>query len=293
MNRQTVRRFIGLLAKGPSHAVYFLKNVHFIRDNFPVLYRILNSKRELDLGGPSKIVRLHVILRTTDTVMNLNATRRLEAIGIRTKNDIIRTGGCSLFAAAGRFVAKYGTDVLRITLVTDGLSAAGLSQYTDAAADAGVSFDTIQSKGHGNGPSFQTQIDVALDDDDGTLELILEDDYMLDPEVLCIAFELFVSHEKLVGFNPHFHPDRVRFQDIGRLAVSGGRLYCRVPSTCCTFFIPRTVVTRYIKSIRLYDGWEKGSIGNVWEKEICLAPLGWTLAEHLHRSDLSPVQKLV
>jgi hypothetical protein len=52
-------------------------------------------------------------------------------------------------------------------------------------------------------------------------------------------------------------------------------------------------IREYERCLRVYDGWEKGSVGCAWEKEICLAPFGWTLAEHLHLSDLSPVGDLL
>ena len=96
----------------------------------------------------------------------------------------------------------------------------------------------------------------------------------------------------MIGMNPHFHPDRVRFQDISGYAVIDKKLYGRVLSTCCTFFMTAFKIKQYEKYLRIYDGWEKGSVGCAWEKEICLAPFGWTLAEHLHINDLSPVNVL-
>lgn len=279
--------------KNPRYLWYFFQNVNVLRDHFPVLYRKMQSRKGLKLGGPSGLSQLHVVLRTTDFVMNLNASRQLEDVGIKTKSDVIRMGGCSLFPAAARFAEQFGKNSIGITLVVDRLSDAGMRQYRDAANAAGMDFDVVESKGHGNGPTFQTQIDIALQDTDDTLVLILEDDYLLDEIAFVTSFEVMREHSKVIGMNLHFHPDRVRFSDIGNLAAIDGKLYCRVPSTCCTFFMPVREMRRFEKSLRLYDGWEKGSVGRAWEKGICLAPLGWTMAEHLHRSDLSPVCKFL
>ena len=247
-----------------------------------------------DLGQPvDKPLSLHVILRTTDGVMNMNAKRNLEDLGIRTKRDVIAKGGCSLFGAAKRFVEMFGRDRLRLTLVLDNMSDVGLALYRECAAGVGLDFDIVQSKGHGNGPSFQTQIDVALKDDDSTIELIFEDDYMMSEDALVYPFKIFCEHSRVAGFNPHFHPDRIRRQDIGKLAVLEKRLLGRVSSTCCTFFVRHDVLKKYESRLRLYDGCEIGTVNALWRREICLEPLGWTLAEHLHRSDLSPTQTLV
>ncbi len=275
--------------RNPRYFWYFAQNVNIVRDHFPSVHRAHIAKKALRLGGPRGISKLHVVLRTNDHVMNVNASRQLEDVGIVTRNDVISKGGCSLFPAAAFFADKYGKNNIRVTLVVDRLSDSGLKQYRSAAESSGIDFDVVDAKGHGNGPTFQTQIDIALNDSDDTLALILEDDYMLDESAFLTCFEVMRDHSKVVGMNPHFHPDRVRFQDIGKLAVIGGKLFCRVPSTCCTFFMTVHDIRRYEKKLRLYDGWEKGSVGCAWEKEICLAPLGWTLAEHLHRSDLSPV----
>lgn len=277
----------------PRHLWYFFQNINVVRDHFPVFYRRFKTRKCLNLGGGSDLNSLHVVLRTTDFVMNLNATRDLEDAGIRTRNDVIHVGGCSLFPAAAKFAAVYGKENIRITFVVDRLSDAGLRQYREAADAVGMDFDVIDARGHGNGPTFQTQIDIALQDTDDTLVLILEDDYLLDKMAFVTCFNVMRKHSNVIGMNPHFHPDRVRFQDVGKLATVDGKLYCRVPSTCCTFFMPVREMRRFEKCLRLYDGWEKGSVGVAWKRGICLAPLGWTLAEHLHRSDLSPVQTLL
>lgn len=279
--------------KNPRHLWYFLQNVNILRDHFPQTWRRLRERHRLDLGGPRNLSSLHVILRTTDSVENVNTSRQLEDIGIRCKHDVIRTGGCSLFPAARAFMDCHGEDCLSITIVADRLSESGLGLYRDAASEARIPFDVAESKEPGNGPSFQTQIDIALADNDDTLVFILEDDYLLDRDCLSIGFELMRAHSGVGGFNPHFHPDRVRRQDIGLMAALRGRLYCRIPSTCCTFFMTAADIRRFQTHLRLYDGWENGSIGYAWRKSICLAPLGWTLAEHLHRAELSPLQKLV
>ena len=279
--------------RNPRYLWYFIQNVNVLRDHFPTFYQRLLNRRLLNLGGQSDLLRLHIIVRTTDFVMNINSNRQLEDVGIKTRNDVIRMGGCSLFPAAARFAKEYGKSAIRITLVVDRLSDVGLRQYREAADAVGMDFDVVEAKGHGNGPTFQTQIDIALQDADDTLALILEDDYLLDEMAFVTCFKVMRDHSKVIGMNPHFHPDRVRYSDIGKLAAIDGKLYCRVPSTCCTFFMPVREMRRFEKSLRLYDGWEKGSVGCAWEKGICLAPLGWTLAEHLHQSDLSPVCKFL
>lgn len=280
----------------PRYIWYYWQNLHYCRNHFPAIYSIFNSfkrSKEIDLGERSGIEKLHVILRTTDCVMNMNASRQLEDIGIGNKNDVIKVGGCSLFNAGSQFVKKYGVENFRVTLVVDRLSDAGMSQYRKAASDVGLSFDVVEAKSHGNGPTFQTQIDVALQDTDNTLVLILEDDYLLDDDAFTTCFDIMQNHSKVIGMNPHFHPDRVRRQDIGELVVIDGKLYCRIYNTCCTFFIPVCQIRQYETYLRTYDGWEDGSVNSVWEKGLCLSPLGWTLSEHLHRNDLSPVASLL
>lgn len=277
-------------ARDSGYLLYFLRNVNILRDHFPQAYRWWREERKtLRLGGPRAFAQLHVILRTTDRVLNVNGSRRLETMGIASKDDVIRVGACSLFPAARRFMDRQGAHALRVTVVADRLSEAGRRLYADAAARHAVPIAFVDARGEGNGPSFQTQIDVALRDADDTLALILEDDYRLDPDVLLVAYDVFSRCSNVVGFNPHFHPDRIRFQDVKRFCAVDGRVYGRVPSTCCTFFMPVGVMRRHERALRRYDGWEKGSIGQIWERGLCLSPFGWTLAEHLHRQDLSPV----
>ena len=289
-----IKRIFLKCMNDPRRVEYYLKNMPELFCRFCVPKWIVDRNRKFDLGeSVDSPLSLHVILRTTDAVMNMNSSRNLEEIGIVTKRDVIRMGGRSLFGAAKRFVEKFGRDRLRITLVLDNMSEEGLSLYRESAAEAGVEFDVVQSKGHGNGPSFQTQIDVALADDDETVELIFEDDYLMSEDSLVYPFAVMRDHSRVSGFNPHFHPDRIRFQDYGKLVMIRKRLCCRVSSTCCTFFIRRSALRRQEPYLRFYEGCEIGTVNAVWKREICLAPLGWTLAEHLHRSDLSPVQMLV
>ena len=288
---QQIKNAARKCARNPNRIWYYLRIAPSLLYRH---YRTERGRRGWDLGSPSEgELSLHVILRTTDAVMNMNASRALEEIGLVTKRDVIKTGGCSLFGAAKKFVEKFGRDRLRVTLVLDNMSEEGLSLYRESASKTGVAFDVVQAKGHGNGPSFQTQIDVALADDDATIELILEDDYLMYEDALVYPFEVMSGHSRVAGFTPHFHPDHVRLQDFGKIAVIQRHLCCRVPNTCCTFFARRGVMKRYESKLRLYDGWEIGTVNAIWAREICLAPLGWTLAEHLHRSDLSPVQTLV
>ena len=258
---QQVKEALQKARGNPRYLWYFFQNVNIWRDHFPNLYWRYKLRNRLDIGVPTDLRKLHVVLRTTDFVMNINATRHLEDIGIKTRNDVIEVGGCSLFPAAARFAATYGRDSIRISLVVDRLSDAGLCQYREAAVAAGLEFDVIQAKGYGNGPTFQTQIDIAIADSDDTVAVILEDDYKLDEVAFTTCFGIMRDHSNVIGMNPHFHPDRVRFQDIGRLVVIDRKLYCQVPSTCCTFFMPVVQMRRFEKYLRLYDGCEKGSVG--------------------------------
>lgn len=278
----------------PLYFNYHMRNAtHYrFKKYFPTIYGYFKSKA-IDLGNKSDLRRLHVILRTTDQVMNINASRNLEDIGIVTKNDVIRMGGCTLFKAAEHFAQTFGRENLRITLVIDRLSDAGMNQYREAAKVANLSFDAVEAKGSGSSPTFQTQVDLALQDSDDTLAFILEDDYWLDEQSLTTCFHIMQTNSKVIGMNPHFHPDRERRQDIGKLVTIDGHLYCRIFNTCCTFFMPVKEMKRYKKYLRVFECWEDGSINSIWKKCICIGPLGWTMAEALHRSELSPVNNFI
>lgn len=296
MTIEKLRYVFAKTKQNPRYLRYYWQNAYFFRGHFPKIFGLFDSfkkSKELDLGIECGLKKLHVILRTTDRVMNINAPRRLEDVGITTRNDVIRVGGCSLFKAGSKFAEKYGMNNIRITIVADNLSDIGMSQYIEAAKAEGLSYDFVNAKEHGNGPTFQTQIDIALQDTDDTLALILEDDYLLDEESFMTCFQIMRDHSNVIGMNPHFHPDRVRRQDIGKLVILDGKMYSRVYNTCCTFFMPVSEIKRFKKYLRTYDGWEDGSVNSVWKKGICLSPLGWTLAEHLHRTELSPVTTLI
>ena len=295
MTFEKLKQVLAKTRHNPRYFWYYWQNAYFFRSHFPTIVSFFDSfkkSKTLDLGDTSGLDKLHVILRTTDDVMSINAPRHLEELGIITRYDVIRAGGCSLFKAGGKFVEKFGVGNLRITLVVDRLSDSGMAQYKEASEAVGLPFDVFEVQEHGNGPSFQKQIDVALQDSDDTLALILEDDYLLDEEAFTTCFRIMKDHSNVVGMNPHFHPDRVRRQDIGMLVTIDGHLYCRVFNTCCTFFMPVSQMRRYEKYLRLYDACEDGAVNSVWKKGICISPLGWTLAEHLHKTELSPVTNM-
>ena len=294
MNIKIIKHLLIRTMHNPHYFSYFVRNAfdYYMRNYFPSVYSRYKFK-SLDLGDVAGLKQLHVIIRTTDQVMNINAARHLEEIGITTRNDVIRMGGCTLFKAGEAFAKTFGKEHLKITIVADQLSEQGLAQYRDAAIASGLSFDRVHAKDHGNGPSFQTQIDIALQDSDDTLALILEDDYLLEDESFTTCFRIMRNHANVIGMNPHFHPDRVRRQDIGKMVTINSRLYSRIFNTCCTFFMPVRVMKRYEKFLRIYEGCEDGSINCIWKRGICLGPLGWTMAEALHRSELSPVNTLL
>lgn len=277
-------------AKDPGYLPYYLKNVDILRDHFPALnqwWRV--DRKRLRLGGPRTLSQLHVILRTTDRVLNVSGPRDLEALGVVTKRDVIRTGACSLFPAARRFADEHGDDAIRITIVTDRLSDEGKALYVQTAERHALPVEFVESRSGGNGPSFQTQVDVALRDPDDAVALFLEDDYLLSPDALTVPYAVLSECSNVVGLNPHFHPDRIRRRDVRRFCAIDGRVFARVDSSCCTFFVPVADLKRHLRHFRRYDGWEKGSINEVWKRGLFLAPFGWTLAEHLHKFDLSPV----
>ncbi len=292
-----MRRLKQVLVKSkhnPHYLCYYVRNGvgKIIQNYFPALYSAFTT-RDLGLGHISGIKQLHVILRTTDQVMNINSDRDLEEIGIITRNDVIRVGGCSLFKAGKRFADEFGKEKIRITIIADSLSKMGMAQYREAAAAADLSFDLVTAKDHGNGPSFQTQVDRALQDSDDTLAFILEDDYLLDEDAFTTCFRIMRDHSNVIGMNPHFHPDRIHRHDTGKLVVIDGKLYGQIFNTCCTFFMPVSQMRRCEKYLRSYDGGEGGTVNVVWKKGICLSPIGWTMAEALHRQELSPVNDLI
>lgn len=269
---------------------YYLNHVDILRDHFPAAHQWWCADRKrLRLGRPRALSRLHVILRTTDRVMNASTSRDLKSMGIVTKLDVIRVGACSLFPAARTFADRHGECAIRITVVTDRLSDEGRRLYVQAAAKQSLPIEFVESHAAGNGPSFLTQVDVALRDADDTAALILENDYLLDSDALVVPYAVLSGCSNVVGVTPHFHPDRIRAQDVRRFCAIDGRVYGRVSSTCCTFFISVSEMRRSLRHLRRYDGWEEGSVNEIWKRGICLSPFGWTLAEHLHRADLSPV----
>ena len=280
--------------RNPRYLGYYVRNIskYIMQRYVPSIYGFFKPK-DLDLGQPCGLRKLHVILRTTDTVMNINAPRNLDDIGIVTRNDVIRVGGCSLFKAGAQFAQAFGKENLRITIIADRLSEVGRSQYQEAAKAVNLPFEMVEAKGHGSGPTFQSQIDIALQDTDDTLAFILEDDYLLDDEAFTTCFRVMRDHANVIGMNPHFHPDRIRRHDTGKLTVIDGKLYGQIYNTCCTFFMPVSIMRRYEKHLRVFECWEDGSINAIWKKGICLSPLGWTLSEALHRSELSPVTTLL
>ena len=59
--------------KNPRYFWYFLRNVNILRDHFPKVHQRFMMRKNLDLGKTQDLRKLHVILRTTDFVMNLNS----------------------------------------------------------------------------------------------------------------------------------------------------------------------------------------------------------------------------
>lgn len=289
-----IKRLLTKTKQNPRYLRYYLLNVlgfYYKKRSLPSF--VYFRPNDLNLGDPCGLKKLHIILRTTDMVMNINAPRNLDDIGIVTRNDVIRMGGCSLFKAGAQFAKEYGKENLRITIIADRLSEAGRLQYQEAAKAANLSFEIVNANGHGSGPSFQSQIDIALQDTDDTLALILEDDYLLYDDAFTTCFRIMRDHAHVIGMNPHFHPDRIRRHDTGKLVIIDGKLYGQIYNTCCTFFMPVSQMRRYEKYLRVFECWEDGSINSIWKKRICLSPLGWTMSEALHRSELSPGTSLL
>jgi len=263
------------------------------RKLFPVVHHWLGRESPYALhanGDMSRYTRLHIILRTTDAVMNATAPRGLEEIGIRTKKDVIRMGAGSVAVAARAFLDKYGADKLTVSIVADRLSDDGRELYDELFQE--VPFEFVPSA-PGNANTFRSQIDLASKDDDKTLVAVYEDDYLTDPKAFTTAFSLFNGVPKLCGFTPHAHPDVLRSSLLTRIYKLQGHFYKLVRTTTCTFLAGADLIRRHRRDFIRYDGYENLSINRVWMKEICLAPCCWTLAEHLHCSDLSHVQMLV
>lgn len=257
-----------------------------------VLHHLLSGidnvrRPRIDGKRTESLNKVLVVLRTSDAVMNCNAGRDMDAFGIATKQDVIRHGGITLFAAARAFVEKFGRETLEIVLVSDRLSESGRTLYHEAANQNGVSFSERASES-GNRATFQSQVDVASLADDDTLVFFLEDDYELKPETLVLAFELF-RDTCIIGFNPHFHPWTIDRSTRVRLYHHAGRLFVSVPTTCCTFFTTARHLRRHLKDLRRYVGFEIATVNELWRDGTCLAPCGFSLAEHLHRSELSYV----
>lgn len=179
-----------------------------------------------------------MILRSTDRVLNVNGSRNLETLGIVTKMDVIRVGVCSLFPAARRFADEHGDGAIRISIVTDRLSDAGKALYAEMAEKHALSVEFVDSRSDGNGPSFQTQVDVASRDRDDAVALFLEDDYLLSPDALTVPYAVLSECSNVGGLNPHFHTDRIRRQGVSRFCAIDGRVFGRVDNSCCTFFVP-------------------------------------------------------
>ncbi|MGN0888066.1 MAG: hypothetical protein ACI4UY_04205 [Kiritimatiellia bacterium] len=276
----------------PGYLVYFFRNYHPIRTRFPrldtyLIQRSLESRLK-EVPPHNGYRSIHIILRTTDAVVNVNSSRDLEDIGIFTKHDVIRMGARSVFRAARRFVAKYGVEALRMTIVTDRLSAEGRRLYACFGEESGIVCQFVEAD-QGNAATFRRQIEVAQLDSSDTLVAIFEDDYKCDENMFCEVFDIFNATRGLLGFCPHFHPDVIRRYTAVRIYKIMGRFYQAIPKTCCTFFIGAADIAKYRRHFLRYEGWEDASINDVWQKGICLSPCARTLAEHLHRSDLSPV----
>ena len=108
MNIAQISKVLSKTWRNPRYLWYFIRNVNILRDHFPKVYQRFMTRKNLDLGKVQDLKKLHVILRTTDFVMNLNASRQLEEFGIKSRNDVIKVGGCSLFLAAKKFAQEFG-----------------------------------------------------------------------------------------------------------------------------------------------------------------------------------------
>ena len=278
--------------KDPMYAVYFLRNYRPIQTRFPQIASFFKKRSRWELlhekEGGAVYTRLHVILRSTDAVVNVNSSRALECLGIVTKHDVIRAGAKTVFEAAAHFSREQGSDCLKLTIVTDRMSETGRRLYREFARQASLECEFVESA-PGNAATFRRQIELALEDSDDTLVAIFEDDYACAKDIFIEVYDLFNRTNGLIGFNPHFHPNLIAVHEPVRLYKLCGKLYQSVRTTCCTFFIGASDVRKHKRSFLRYEGWENASINDVWRRGICLSPCGRTLAEHLHRSDLSPV----
>jgi len=273
-------RFLSRFVRDPSYVINALRYVQYavsekIRRRGPI------SDVRVPRAKPFK--SLLIVLRTSDTVQHCTpGERRLEEYGINDKHDVVMRCGAS-FVEAVRIFRERKSDVkLRIVLVEDRLSEEGKELYRKASP-----IEEVQSP-PGNRETFLTQVEIAAKADDETLVCILEDDYFLDSNVFCEAFELFNS-TSITGFTPNFHPDLVRTGTKVRLLYLNEKFYAHVPSTTCTFFISATDIRRNLSCLRRFYGCEIGCINEIWRRSVCVAPCCRTLAEHMHLFDLSYV----
>ena len=73
--------------RNPRYLWYFFLNVNVVRDHFPSLYREMQRRKALDLGGQSELSWVHVIQGAVDLVINLNTPRRLVDFAEKTRSD--------------------------------------------------------------------------------------------------------------------------------------------------------------------------------------------------------------
>lgn len=272
-------RFVQRVVRQPS---YFMNGVRYMQWACRDFARRRWPRPDALAPRANPFRKLLVVLRTSDFVQHCSSSRGLEEFGIKDKLDVVKRCGASFVVAAERFRRQFGADALRIVLVEDRLSEIGRAVYLPAGPLKEVGSEP------GNRETFQRQVDVASQADDETLVCFLEDDYILDPDMFCEAFELF-NATSMAGFTPHFHPGLVNGGTNVRLLSVNGKFYAHVPTTTCTFFISATDVRKNLSRLRRYYGSELGNINEIWRHNVCLAPCCRTLAEHMHKSDLSYV----
>jgi len=275
-------RFVGRMIRQPS---YFMNGFRFLQWWIEHALKRLWPAPDVCKPRAKSFRSLLIVLRSSDTVQHCSpSSRGLEEYGINDKHDVVMKCGVSFVEAVRVFRERRGDVKLRIVLVEDRLSDEGKALYRRAGS---VEELTAPS---GNRETFEKQVDVALQADDDTLVCFLEDDYLLRSEVFCEVFDLFNS-TSIDGFTPHFHPGLVNGDTkVGIFSVSG-KFYAQVITTTCTFFIPAVAVRRNLTRLRRYYGSEIGNINEIWRNHVCFAPCCRTLAEHMHRSDLSYVWK--